>query len=97
LGIAALAGAVLSAAYMLSFTRRAFFGPITQTAVNQLQDLRPRELALLFVPAALVLVFGFFPNSVLKANQMAAEAWLSRLLDQPAPQSNEMAGLDSGR
>ncbi len=96
LGIAALAGAVLSAAYLLSFTRRAFFGPMTQTAVNQLQDLRPRELALLCVPAVLVLVFGFFPDSVLKTNQVAAVSWLSRLLDQPAPQSNETAGLDSG-
>lgn len=93
LSITALAGAVLSAAYMLSFTRRAFFGPITQTAVNQMQDLRPRELALLCVPALLILVFGFFPNSVLKVNQVAAEAWLTRLLDQPVLESNEIAEL----
>jgi NADH-quinone oxidoreductase subunit M len=91
LGITALAGAVLSAAYMLSFTRKAFFGPVTRTAVNQVQDLRPRELALLSVPALLILAVGFFPNSVLKTNQMAAEAWLSRLLDQPALESNEIA------
>ena len=79
---------------MLSFTRRAFFGPITQTAVNQAQDLRPRELALLCVPALLILVFGFFPDTVLKTNQMAAEAWLTRLLDQPVMESNEIAGLE---
>jgi NADH-quinone oxidoreductase subunit M len=84
LGITALAGAVLSAAYMLSFTRRAFFGPITQSAVNQTLDLRPRELALLCVPALLILVFGFFPNNVLQLNQQTAAAWLSRLVDQPA-------------
>jgi NADH-quinone oxidoreductase subunit M len=83
LGITALAGAVLSATYMLSFTRRAFFGPVTQTAVKQVQDLRPRELALLCVPAVLILVFGFFPNTVLNVNKVAAEAWLSRLLEQP--------------
>jgi NADH-quinone oxidoreductase subunit M len=41
----------------------------------------------------LILVFGFFPDSVLKTNQMAAEAWLSRLLDQPELESNELAGL----
>ena len=57
LGITALAGAVLCAAYMLSFTRRAFFGPITQAAVTQTQDLRPRELALLCASALLILVF----------------------------------------
>jgi len=82
LGIAALVGAVLGAAYMLSYIRRAFFGPITQSVVNQAQDLSPRELALLCVPALLVLVFGFFPDSVLHINQMASEVWLSRLLNQ---------------
>jgi NADH-quinone oxidoreductase subunit M len=84
LGVAALVGAVLGAAYMLSYIRRAFFGPITQSVVSQAQDLYPRELALLCVPALLVLVFGFFPDSVLHINQMASEVWLSRILN-PAP------------
>lgn len=92
-GIAALAGAVLSAAYMLSFTRRAFFGPVTQTAVNQIQDLRPRELALLCIPALLIIVLGFFPDSVLNINKLAAEAWLSRLLDQPMLENNRLTEL----
>ena len=83
ISIAALVGAVLSAAYMLSFTRRAFFGPVTQTDVEQVQDLRPRELTLLCVSALLIVAFGFFPNSVLKTNRASAEAWLARLLDQP--------------
>jgi len=30
---------------------------------------------------------------VLKTNQMAAEAWLTRLLDQPVLESNALAGL----
>ena len=94
LGITALAGAVLSAAYMLSFTRQAFLGPISRIAVNQAQDLRPRELALICVPALLILWIGFFPNCVLKTNQMAAEAWLARLLDQPVLENNELAGLE---
>ncbi len=93
LGITALTGTVLGAAYMLSFTRRAFLGPIRHTPVNQIQDLRPRELALLCVPALLVLLFGFFPNSLLKTNQKTAEAWLSRLLDQPTLENKEMASI----
>lgn len=80
ISIAALLGAVLSAAYMLSFTRRAFFGPVVRGSVQQAQDLRPRELALLCVSALLVLNFGFAPNSILKSNRVAAEAWLSRLV-----------------
>jgi len=83
ISIAALVGAILSAAYMLSFTRRAFFGPVTQAGVKQVQDLRPRELTLLCVSALLILGFGFFPNGVLKTNRATAEAWLSRLMDQP--------------
>jgi NADH-quinone oxidoreductase subunit M len=83
ISIAALIGAILSAAYMLSFTRRAFFGPITQISVKQVQDLRPRELTLLCVSALLILGFGFFPNSVLKMNKATAEAWLTRIMDQP--------------
>jgi NADH-quinone oxidoreductase subunit M len=89
LGITALAGAVLCAAYMLSFTRRAFFGAITHPSVEQAQDLRPRELALLCVPALLVLLLGFMPNKVLKINQKAAEVWLSRLMEQPVSETVE--------
>ncbi|MGZ8226331.1 MAG: complex I subunit 4 family protein [Methylococcaceae bacterium] len=93
LGIMALVGAVLSAAYMLSFTRRAFFGPVSQPGVSQLQDLRPRELVLLCAPALLILGIGFFPNSVLKINQKTAQAWLSRLLEQPKLEGDEMVQL----
>jgi NADH-quinone oxidoreductase subunit M len=81
-GTAALAGAILGAAYMLSFTRQAFFGPIIHAAVSQAHDLRPRELALLSAPALLILVFGFFPNTILNINQVASEAWLTRMILQ---------------
>ena len=84
ISIAVLIGAVLSAAYMLSFTRLAFFGPISQTSVKQMLDLRARELTLLCLSALLILGFGFFPNSVLKINQTAAETWLSNIIQQPA-------------
>jgi NADH-quinone oxidoreductase subunit M len=83
LGIMGLVGAVLGAAYLLSFTRRAFFGPVSRQPIVQVQDLVVREKWLLFVPIVLVLVLGFFPNIVLKTNQKTAEAWLTRLLAQP--------------
>ena len=93
LGFTALAGAILSAAYMLSFTRKAFFGPITQNAINKIQDLRPRELAILCIPALLILVLGFSPNTLLETNQVAAEVWISSLLEQPIMKNNELLGL----
>ncbi len=80
LGTAALLGAILGAAYMLSFIRRAFFGPIVHAHLNQVQDLRSREFGLLCIPVLLVLFWGFFPDLVLDINKMAAESWLSRLV-----------------
>ncbi|MCB1984798.1 MAG: NADH-quinone oxidoreductase subunit M [Burkholderiales bacterium] len=79
LGVAALAGAILGAAYMLSYTRRAFLGPISNNDVAQAQDLRSREFVLLCFPALLVLIFGFFPDLILSVNQLSTEAWLARL------------------
>ncbi|HBZ30148.1 MAG TPA: oxidoreductase [Nitrosomonas nitrosa] len=79
LGAAALAGAILGAAYMLSFTRRAFFGPVVHQTVSKVHDLQTRELVLLSIPAFLILAFGFFPDIILNINQIASEAWLSRL------------------
>lgn len=79
LGAAALAGAILGAAYMLSFTRRAFFGPVVHQTVGKVHDLQTRELVLLSIPAFLILAFGFFPDIILNINQIASEAWLSRL------------------
>ncbi|MGR9088372.1 MAG: complex I subunit 4 family protein [Gammaproteobacteria bacterium] len=83
LGIAALVGAVLGAAYMFSLTRRVFFGPIVHGAIHQVRDLQPRELTLLCVPALLSIALGLAPNPVLQTNAAAAEAWLNRLLNQP--------------
>ncbi|MDT8364454.1 MAG: proton-conducting transporter membrane subunit [Nitrosomonas sp.] len=82
-GTAALAGAILGATYMLTFTRNAFFGPVVHMAVKQAQDLKFREVFLLCVPALLILFFGFFPDTILSINQIASEAWLARFLAVP--------------
>lgn len=95
LGITALAGAVLTAAYTLSFTRRAFLGAVTRNDVRQAMDLRPRELALLCIPALLILLFGFVPNSLLNFNKKTAETWLSRLLEQPSLEGDGLVRLDN--
>jgi NADH-quinone oxidoreductase subunit M len=92
LGIAALAAAVLSAAYMLDFTRKVFFGPIVQQAVSQCQDLRRREMLLLCAPALLVIIFGFFPKLILHTHEKTVDTWLSRILEQPI-KSDEVAGM----
>lgn len=80
MAVVALAGAVLGAAAMLNFIRRAFFGPVLHASILQVQDLRRRELGLLCLPALLVLLLGFFPNMILKTSQSASEYWVNRLL-----------------
>lgn len=82
-GTAVLAGAILGATYMLTFTRHAFFGQVTHAAVSHVQDLKFREFFLLCMPAVLILFFGFYPNAILSINQIASEIWLARFL--PAP------------
>ncbi|MEK7779258.1 MAG: NADH-quinone oxidoreductase subunit M [Pseudomonadota bacterium] len=79
LGVAALSGAILGAAYMLSYIRRAFLGPIAQSAVKQVIDIQPREMILLLIPALLILGFGFYPDYIFNINQIASKEWLSRL------------------
>ena len=93
LGVTTLAGLIILAVALLNFSRRAFLGPITLPTVKQLQDLRPRELCVLCIPLVLILALGFFPNTALKINQAAAEEWLSRLLDQPKMEGDELASL----
>jgi NADH-quinone oxidoreductase subunit M len=91
--IAALAAAVLSAGYMLDFTRKMFWGPLNKKTAGTIQDLRPRELLILAVPAVLILIFGFIPNIILDSNAKATEAWLAGILEQPLIKHDEVAGV----
>ncbi len=77
-GLAALAGMVLGAAYFLGLYRRVFLGPPTP-AVAGAQDLRPRELAVAFAFALLLIVFGLLPAPLLELMRPAAEAWVAAL------------------
>ncbi len=79
LALVALLGAVLGAAYWLGFVRKAFLGPIVHAAVAQLDDIRPRELALLAIPALLVLALGCYPQWLLAEQETTLIAWLQRL------------------
>ncbi|MCW8955486.1 MAG: NADH-quinone oxidoreductase subunit M [Gammaproteobacteria bacterium] len=78
-GLAALAGMVMSAAYFLSIYRVAFLGNSRQSVVTEALDLRPRELALVLVFAAMILYTGLNPGSVLDITRVASEHWLSSL------------------
>ncbi len=79
-GLAALAGVVLGAAYFLGIYRRAFLGPAHSAVITDAVDLRARELVVVSVMGILILVGGFYPNSVLELTRAASEEWVGHLI-----------------
>ena len=80
----ALLGAILGAAYFLSFFERAFLGPATREAVRTIRDLRPREAAAAAVLATAILAVGAFPGPLLEITDEAARALVQRVESRPA-------------
>jgi len=78
-GLAALFGVVLGAGYFLSYYRRAFLGPVSNSVIMDALDLRRRELLLVSVLAVLILYAGLNPNSVLDFTSAASRNWVEHL------------------
>jgi len=76
-GLAALFTVILGAGYFLGMYRRAFLGPVRSTVIAEAMDLRRRELLLVLVLIALVLLLGLWPGSVLDITRTASEAWVA--------------------
>lgn len=78
-GLAALFGAIVSAAVFIGVYRRIFYGP--PVAASGVPDLTRRELAYALAVAALLLVGGLWPALVLDliepAARLAASSWSS--------------------
>jgi NADH-quinone oxidoreductase subunit M len=79
LGIIGLGGAILGAAAILLFMRKAFWGAVLHSQVKQMPDLRMRELWLLSVPILLILLLGLCPSLVLDATHNTVQVWLNRI------------------
>lgn len=77
LGITALTGALIGAAALLLFLRKAFWGPLGSTN-QQLQDLLPHESRVYFSLAVLLLVLGLFPQLLLQFTETATATLLLR-------------------
>ena len=78
-GLAVLFGMVLAAAGFLSPFRQAFLGPLHNPDVAAAEDLLPRELAVLLLPALLILAVGVYPLPILEVIRPTAEAWVAAL------------------
>ena len=68
---------VVGAAYTLWMVKRVFFGPVTNPAVEALQDIRGTDVISFVLLAAMVLVLGLYPQVLLKVFQPT----ISHLLD----------------
>jgi NADH-quinone oxidoreductase subunit M len=95
MGLAALLGTILSAAYFLGFFQKAFLGPITRLTIKEASDLRPRELWVAGIMVLLTLAIGFFPQPLLEASRKPLQAWIARLeAGNPTNLADSEQGLD---
>ena len=58
-------GVVLAAAYMLWLSKRVIFGEIKNPAIKSLKDINFSEGIMLFILAATIIIFGFYPDPLL--------------------------------
>lgn len=78
LGLTALFGMVLGAAYFLSFFGKGFLGVRPRGEALTAHDLRARELAVVTSLSGLTLLMGAAPYGILSATEPAALAWVKR-------------------
>ena len=66
-------GTILAAGYALFLYRRVIFGALEKPSLKAIQDLSPREIALLVPLILLTLYYGVHPAPILNASQAAAD------------------------
>ena len=76
---AASTGLVLGAVYMLWMFQRVVFGPVTHAENGELEDLRPREIAVLVPVVAMIVIMGVFPTPFLRTMEPSVKALVARM------------------
>jgi NADH-quinone oxidoreductase subunit M len=94
MAMAALFGVILGAAYFLGFFRQAFLGPVRLDNIRMADDLRPRELALAGLFAAVAVITGFIPGMVVDASRAAATAWIAQVTSSHGSAASSYATVD---
>jgi NADH-quinone oxidoreductase subunit M len=80
--VCASAGLVLGAVYMLWMFQRVVFGPVTHEENARLQDLTPREIAVLAPVVAMIVIMGVYPRPFLQTMEPSVKALVARLQTQ---------------
>ena len=71
---------IVGAAYTLWMVKRVFWGPITNPAVENLNDINGREFFVLAILALAVLIMGLYPQPVIEAMHSSIEHLLNQAL-----------------
>ena len=66
-------GVILSAAYMLWLYQRVIFGKLEKDELKKIKDINLSESGILFVLAALVIFFGFYPDPFLETMRVSVD------------------------
>ncbi len=88
-------GVVLGAAYMLTMYQGVIFGPVTNPAIEKLEDLRPREIAALVPILIGIFWIGLYPKPFLERIEPTTRVLLTRL--EQAGASRHLAPEDGLR
>jgi NADH-quinone oxidoreductase subunit M len=75
----AATGVILSAAYALWLYRRIIFGALTKDSLKSMLDLSPREKAILYPLAVLIVFFGVYPAPVFDATAQSVKALVTNV------------------
>ncbi len=66
-------GVILSAAYMLWLYKRVIFGKLEKVELKKIKDINLSESGILFILAALVIFFGFYPDPFLETMRVSVD------------------------
>ncbi len=78
-GVFAATGVILGAAYMLWMFQRVMFGKITRPENEKLQDLSPREIAVLVPLVIMIFLMGIYPKLFFSKMDVTVETYLKDL------------------
>ena len=84
-------GTVLAAVYLLWAYQRAFHGPVLGLAARPVEDLRPREIAMLAPAVAAMLFIGFYPQAFISRIEPAATKVVHQMHHSILPASGSEA------
>ena len=70
---------VFGAAYTLWMVKRVIYGTVLNDAVAALEDINAREIVMLSILAAMVLIVGVWPNPILEVMHVSVENLLQHM------------------